>query len=523
MSTAKLDIEELRDPLIYIPRYFKVLTKPESSGQSNLVPMVLWKPQAHYVANRTKKDICVKNRQQGFSNGVMASNAPALFTQPFERQAIITHDQETSVYLFQTIQRFLRNLPIAVRPKTDWKSGSRMRFPGLDSYVFIGSAQSDNLAIGRTLTRVHLSEMAKWPPKKAEELFADVSQTVAEHGYITIESTPKGRVGKFFQLYDAAKKGDINYKAFFYPWWWEPNYNLEENSPIALPEDKVSPLEYIDEEKELISLYKLTENQIRWRRAKKAELYDSSMDIDYFRQEYPENDIDCWLVKGFQVFPTESIRQQLFKCSAPYLIEENGLLKIWRLPSPTEKYVIGVDPASGIQGGDYSVAVVLEVRSSTHVATLRGRIPPEHLSAMVDKLGRRYNNALLAVERENHGHSVLALLKKLNYPNLYYHKEYDVSGMAKTSLGWITSSKSRPIMISDFASALKTRSFVTQDETILNEALGMRWKGDRAEAETGEHDDTAFAGMIAYSVRQKYSQYGSLNKVEVKGYGLYRS
>ena len=34
--------EDLRNPLLYIPRYFKVLTKPESGGGSRLVPMELW-------------------------------------------------------------------------------------------------------------------------------------------------------------------------------------------------------------------------------------------------------------------------------------------------------------------------------------------------------------------------------------------------------------------------------------------------------------------------------------------------
>ena len=34
------------------------------------------------------------------------------------------------------------------------------------------------------------------------------------------------------------------------------------------------------------------------------------------------------------------------------------------------------------------------------------------------KLGRRYGNALIAVERNNHGYGVLAHLKDLDYHNL---------------------------------------------------------------------------------------------------------
>ena len=214
----ELTKEEIKNPLLYIPKYFKVLSKATKAKPSMLVPMVLWPIQEYYVSHRTNRNICLKNRQTGFSTAVLADNAHALFTHPFERQSIITHEGETSSFLLMTVDRFWQNLPKDMRPRRSWGSGRRMRFPDTDSYIYIDSAQADAVGIGRGLTRAHLSEVAKWPATRAKDIFADISQTIPEGGVLTIESTPKGRWGLFYDLYQAAKRKDIDYSVFFFPW-----------------------------------------------------------------------------------------------------------------------------------------------------------------------------------------------------------------------------------------------------------------------------------------------------------------
>ncbi len=273
------------ESVAYIESKLKVITKADQRGQSQLVPFKLWPSQLYYIRNRTNRDICVKNRQQGFSTGVMADNARVLFTQPFERQNIVAHDQDTAEWLFFTVERFHRNLPPAERPKVDWKSGQRMRFPHLDSYIYVDSAQSEHLSLGRTLTRAHLSEMSKWPPRQADALYADVSQTVPEHGFITIEATPKGRNGKFYELYQSAKKREVNYKAFFFAWWWDVTCIRTPQEGMALTSEEKQLIEYV----RITDKMELTLQNIAFRREKIAELRD------LFFQEYPENDTDCVL------------------------------------------------------------------------------------------------------------------------------------------------------------------------------------------------------------------------------------
>lgn len=52
-----------------------------------------------------------------------------------------------------------------------------------------------------------------------------------------------------------------------------------------------------DEELNLADAYELTPEQICWRRNKVSEIGEET-----FREQYPENDIDCFLFSGSQFF-----------------------------------------------------------------------------------------------------------------------------------------------------------------------------------------------------------------------------
>jgi hypothetical protein len=372
-----------------------------------------------------------------------------------------------------------------MRPDTDWKSGSRIRFPKLDSYIYIDSAKSDSIGIGHGLTRVHLSEVARWPERRANELYADISQTVPEGGYITIESTPRGRGGLFYRLYDAARKNDINYKTFFYPWWWDLGYRR----PVK------GKLDLTKEEQQLINNFNLVPEQIAFRREKIAEIGD------LFYQEYPENDIDCWLSSEVSVFDGVALRrysQQIL------LGRTEGNLTIWKDVIGGEKYVIGVDPAGGHEKGDYSVACVLRVRTNEYVARLRGRIPPDLFAQELLRLGKRYNDAEIGVERLIHGHTVLRILSENNYPNIYHHIDYDTfTGLASPQPGWNTSGKTKPIMIDTMSAALRAGDIQIWSENFCLEASGYIWEGQKTRKQTGGFDDELDALMIALQLREQ--------------------
>ena len=477
---------DITNPLEYIPRLFVVLGKADSRGISDRVLMNLWPLQEHYIKNRTHRDIILKSRQAGSSTGILADNSHVLFTVPNERQIIITHDDETSVFLLQTVQRFHRNLPLELRPATDWKSGARIRFPKLDSYIYIDSAKSDAVGIGHGLTRAHLSEVAKWPSRKEWQLYADISQTVPLGGFITIESTPKGRGGLFYDLYTSAKKGEINYKVFFYAWWWDITCRL----PVT------EKLTYTTEEQQLVARYNLSPEQIAFRRLKISELGD------YFFQEYPESDIDCWLSSEQSVFDGIAIRRYLQQVQPG---RGEGILTVWKDVIGGEKYIIGADCAGGMPKGDYSVASVIRARGNEYVARLRCKMPPDLFAQEVLRLANHYNQALIAVEREMHGFTVLHILMENNYPNLYYHQDYDIMSSSVVSQpGFKTTLKSKPLMINFLAAVLRAGDIMLWSQNFLDEASGYTWDGEKKTRKAaGGYDDELDALMIAEYVREE--------------------
>ena len=51
-------------------------------------------------------------------------------------------------------------------------------------------------------------------------------------------------------------------------------------------------------------------------------------------------------------------------------------LRIWAKPVPSETYVIGGDPAEGLEHGDDSVLEVLAGSTCEQVAELQGKVDP---------------------------------------------------------------------------------------------------------------------------------------------------
>ncbi len=492
---------DIDNALEYIPQNFKIITKADRFGDTSLAPMVLWPAQKHYIENSTRRDVCVKSRQQGFSCAVMARNAHLIFTRPYQRATIITHDQETSEFLFQTVQRFHRNLSPEKRPRTDWKSGHRMRFQALDSYIYIDSAKSDSLGIGHTLNLAHLSEVARWPTRRAYDLFADISQTVPEGGYITLESTPEGRAGLFYDIYQSAKKGENNYKPFFYPWWWDVT---------CVREASEYPKELTKEETLLIEGMNLNPQQIAFRREKLGELND------LFYREYPENDVDCWLTGEMSVYDGVAIRRYLMQVQEG---RQDGNVTIWKDVIGGEKYVIGVDTAGGHEKGDFSVASVVKCKTNEYVARYRARIAPDMFAQELLRLGRRFNDAEIGVERIMHGSTILHILISNNYPNIYYSEDYDTfSQTVSREPGWKTSRVTKPIMVDTLNSMLSAGDLITWSENFLMEASGLTRDGQKIIKPSGGFDDEVDALAIALQLRENTSIYETKDEDRVFTY-----
>jgi hypothetical protein len=390
----------------------------------------------------------------------------------------VTQDRQSAEDIFRIVRRFWENLPDEARKghlRTSHRNARQLVFPGLDSEYCLASAE-ENAGRGRTIQNLHCSEVSRWG-RKGDEALVSLRAAVVPGGEIVLESTPNGAGGLFYEEWQRAE--DTGYTRHFFPWWYEAGYALEPGANFA-------PL--TEEETELAATNGLTTEQIAWRRKQWASLRGLAV------QEFAEDPVSCFRASGECVFDLGAVEQALHGAVEPLEVRDNQRLMIWLPAQAGREYVIGADPAGGGVGGDYSCAEVIDRELGTQCAELHGHWPPGEFARKLVELGKEYNTALLAVERNNHGHGVLAWLETLKYPRVFTQKEQE---------GWWTSAVSRPAMIENLAAALMEKPGRFRSPRLLNECRTFVRDADgNMGATSGTHDDCVMALGIAWAVRK---------------------
>lgn len=184
--------------------------------------------------------------------------------------------------------------------------------------------------------------------------------------------------------------------------------------------------------------------------------------------------------------------------------DPDGELEVYEPPKPGRFYILGADVAEGLPSGDNSVGCVIDSQTAEQVAELTVKADPEVFARMLDQLGKWYNTALIAPERNNNGHAVLlGLDSMLAYPAIYRHPD-------DGRLGWPQNSKTRPIIVSHMQEAVKEMPETINSKGLIDEGLTFV-RNDRGRPEAsgkgkkgGHKDDRLFAWAIGLAVREMY-------------------
>lgn len=420
----------------------------------------------------------------------------------------LAHTIEDTITIFKIINNYYTNLPEQVQPERSQSRKKTIEFPTLNSRLTVGTAKAKASARGSTLQKVHGSEVAFWPGQTTDidSLIASLGEACSE-GEVVLETTANG-YNHYYELWKSAKtNSESEWVGIFLPWFQDPTNSL----PLVGDEETYIHDTLAEDEKFLIEHHGLTFDQVKWRRRKQIEL------PRLFLQEYPEDDETAFLLTGRVYFDKDLVTKGLNACVSPKQMPGgyslyNNMLSVWRGPKPGRQYVIGADVASGTSGGkdgdlDWSVAFVLDKRSGQHMATLTCQLKPHDFAVKCVDLAKKYNNALLGFERQQHGHAAISFAEfDLNYPNLYKHVEYNYKGKTiieqKKQTGWPTSSKTRPIMLDRLAKLLLEQNLDCLDSRLWEE-MGVFVADTHGKwgASNGEHDDHIFAYGIAQCIR----------------------
>jgi len=453
--------------------------------------LILLKPnraQREYARRCSKRNIVLKARQMGITTYIAARYFIQTITQPGTVTLQVAHSQESAEEIFKIVHRFWDNLPEAMKGGALVRSRASVRqiaFPQLDSEYRVATAADPNAGRGMTIHNLHCSEVARWP-RDGEETLASLRAAVPEGGEVVLESTPNGAGGIFYEEWQRAE--ETGYTRHFFPWWFEESYRLAGGGDRGAAEGGCPRTGLGEDEAALVESAGLDLEQISWRRENWARLRNLAP------QEFAEDEVSCFRASGECVFDLEAIEQAWAERGEPLESRENGRLVIW-FPSQVGKhYIVGVDPAGGGSEGDYACAQVIERRTGIQCAELCGHFPPRELAQKLIELGCMYNDALLVVERNNHGYGVLAHLRAAGCLNVYREGGQD---------GWLTSAVSRPAMIENLAAVLATEPGLFRSARFLNECRTfVRLTDGSSGAMAGAHDDCVMAIAIALAARR---------------------
>ncbi len=472
-AAGRVQHQTLRDLLI------GALLKVRSKNRG-LVSLQPNRAQRQFSDECTRRNIVLKARQMGVTTYVAARFFIQTITRPGTMTVQVAHDQESAEEIFKIVHRFWENLPEALKRGALLRSRANVRqmvFPRLDSEYCVATAADVNAGRGITIHNLHCSEVARWL-RDPQEALASLRAAVPGDGDVVLESTPNGAGGVFYEEWQHADES--GYTRHFFPWWYDDEYR--ERTGVV----RVEPL--TPEEEALVQRVGLSREQIAWRRTNRAQLRGLAA------QEYAEDPVSCFRTSGECVFELDAIERAFQLQADASASRENGNLIIWFEPRPGRQYVIGVDPAGGGTDGDYACAQVIDRQTAMQCAELHGHYSPRELAAKVMGLGRMYNDALLVVERNNHGHGVLANLRATGYQRIFRDGDQD---------GWLTSAVTRPAMVENLAAVLSLKPQLFHSTRLLSEFRTFIRRPDGGSGSaSGSHDDCVMAMAIALAGRE---------------------
>lgn len=254
-----------------------------------------------------------------------------------------------------------------------------------------------------------------------------------------------------------------------------------------------------------------------------------------FYQEYPSNPTEAFVKSGRVAFDfdaleyldiTDDYRTLTYDSFENEFNEFSDdednydvVVKVWGMPEVRRdeynfivqqpNYVVSCDVAEGLEHGDYTVIKVFDANHWEEVASCRTHYPVEDLGQLLEAIGYLYHNALIIVERNNHGLVPLTYLKQNSYPRLYRHMPIARrSSSRRMEYGWHTNNATKPKMIKDMLKALRSQTIELHDEEFKHEASTFVSDGRGSyNAASGRHDDTIIAACIGVQALQEIDRF----------------
>lgn len=542
------------------PTFCALMLKVRPKGGGRLSPFTfnqvqlrIWAEMVRLMQARKPLFLVIlKFRQAGMSTFWDAWIFWQMWRQRDVQAMIVAHQIATAETMIETMRVFYDELPVWAKPELrEGNHGATLPrgevyFANQRAWCLIHQAKNVDPR-GQQVTHVLETEFAMYPNAKElngallPQLPSIGSEEFLQASFV-VESTPKGQ-NEFYELYQRGKDGKSFWTSLFVPWFiFDEQYSAPVPKGTKFDAEERSLQRYLTRVRERDYDGKpVTDEQMFWRQQIIDGYFEG--DVDMFDQEYPSDDETCFLLASKSVFREHGRflqacvreaqeravdawkRAENLSTSGPLRAKlilsehtQNGFMRHdtamvpnshgqWLLWEPVERghiYVVGADPAFGIDDADLSVAIVLDCTSGRQVGEFAAICSPKEFSDEIAAIGWYYNTALLVPEVNNVGYVVLKrLIADLCYPNLYRWPKFDEVNKYTAKRGWETNSRTKMLMIQTLRDYLGDEVIHIASKELLSELSTFEQKGDSFEAQSGRHDDRVMAlGLACMGIAQ---------------------
>lgn len=434
------------------------------------------------------------------------------------------------------------------------------RFPNGSTAVRI-NASNENAGLSGGYDFMVITELSKWAQDgvaAAGEVLSGALKCVPflPGTTIIIESTCEGldelhRIYSTGVTFEEFKQGKEGYIKLFSPWMSFEDHILKPEQMGIRDISDLSP-----EERELAGQHQLTLPQVSWMRYTIKD--QCKGDFENFKENYPFDDVSCFLLSGSKVFSSTGIqrmREQIpanpmicsvldmrpaYKNELPAVTwrpsgPEEGWLIVSEQPREGQKYLVCVDPMTGasqtsgddpdnhgvtvwrsgfFQNGTWRPPKAVAMLCADWDEYLRTKkfICRWDIDVLTEKVWRLllyYGNCMLVPEM-NMERGMVELLRLKNAKILLRPMWNKREQKETNALGWQTTGENRGRIISELGRGFREFANVdpikghSQDRVeifltpILDEAeVFIKKESGREEAMQGKKDDLIFSSGIA--------------------------
>lgn len=426
---AKQDLAALRrvlaDPRISLPRFGKVFDKKTSKklpydpqgltvGMQLAILGYFADPPRDPETGQTLWENHLKSRQTGASTSTEYAAYPKASWNHGWEHVCIADNRERAHYLHGRVQFLHHNWPRQYRQGSSHTTETRQLSFSHGGSMSVLSGKAGGVGLGMSPNSLHISELPFWEDGEGALEKIVPSMLTQDEALVINESTPASAsepsAGFWRAMYFDGKLSKGRWRSRFWPYW-----DGLLNARAWNPDDK-----FTVEELRLLEKYGkagLRPDNLAFRRFAIDTMPKLQKHPELFAVWYPFDDRSCWVTVANDFLSPDILNHRDHE-----LVDDNGKdLQVFEDPDPNAVYCIGVDPAGW--GGNHGAVVVLKVwadEGEEIVATYSSASDPMTVNEMVLTLARKYNNAVVNIERNGVGAGCIQYLQAMGYTNLFY-------------------------------------------------------------------------------------------------------